>query len=332
MQEAAAQEKPEQPDKSERLCPNCGADLRGPYCHACGQPTRSFIRALPGLVREIAGETLYYDSRMWRTLKTLLLQPGQLSREYVFGKRARYTPPVRLYLVCSILAFLLIGLVINTANVTPWTAQFDQADTGQESSAPSPPSAPTFSFGEGNWDAETNPVELGWLSERGNAWLNRQIQQIADNSTEVQRNPARLLRTAAGMLPQTMFVLLPLFAILVGLFYLFSGRYYIEHLLLQVHNHSFLFLILIALYLIASLRTEIIAAEITGGGLMAGTLGLMSFVIWTWIPVYLWISLKRFYAQGWLMTTVKFLVLAWSYSMLITFGLVAVIVLGLWRL
>ncbi|TVR96644.1 MAG: DUF3667 domain-containing protein [Wenzhouxiangellaceae bacterium] len=332
MQEAAAQEKSEQAEKSERLCPNCGADLRGPYCHACGQPTRSFIRALPGLIREIAGETLYYDSRMWRTLTTLLFKPGQLSREYVFGKRARYTPPVRLYLVCSILAFLLIGLVINTANVTPWTAQFEDSATEQDSSNPAPPSAPSISFGEGNWDAETNPVEIAWLSEGGNAWINQQVQRIADNSTEVQRNPARLLRTAAGMLPQTMFVLLPLFAMLVGLFYLFSGRYYIEHLLLQVHNHSFLFLILIALYLIASLRSSITDAGISGGGLMAGSLTLLSILIWIWIPVYLWMSLKRFYAQGWLMTTSKFLILAWSYSILLTFGLVAIVLLGLWTL
>lgn len=329
MQEAA---KPAKPEQSESLCANCGAELRGPYCHACGQPTRSFIRALPGLIREIAGETLYYDSRMWRTLKTLLLHPGELSREYVFGKRARYTPPVRLYLVCSILAFLLIGLVINTANVTPWTAQFEDSVSEQDVSGPAPPSAPSFSFGEGEWDAESNPVEISWLSERANTWLNRQIQRIADNSTEVQRNPARLMRTAAGMLPQTMFVLLPLFAMLVGLFYLFSGRYYIEHLLLQVHNHSFLFLILIALYLIASLRSSITDAGISGAGLMAGSLTLASVLIWTWIPVYLWMSLKRFYAQGWLMTTIKFLILAWSYSILLTFGLVTVVLLGLWRL
>ncbi|TVQ41797.1 MAG: DUF3667 domain-containing protein [Wenzhouxiangella sp.] len=315
-----------------RLCSNCGAELHGPYCHVCGQPGRNFIRALPGLVREIAGETLYYDSRMWRTLKSLLFQPGLLSREYVHGKRARYTPPVRLYLVCSILAFLLIGLIINTANVAPWTAQFDQIEDQQESSTPSPPRTPGIHFGNEAWDAETNPIELGWLSESGNAWLNRQAQRIADNTTEVQRNPARLLRTAAGMLPQTMFVLLPLFALMVALFYLFAGRYYIEHLLLQVHNHSFLFLALIALYLMASLRTTVIAAEMTGGSILAGSLSVLSSAIWAWIPVYLWLSLKRFYAQGWLLTTVKFLVLAGSYFILLLFGLLAVILLGLWRL
>ncbi len=318
--------------RTDRLCSNCGAELHGLYCHACGQPSRSFIRALPGLIREIAGETLYYDSRMWRTLKALVLQPGLLSTEYVRGKRARYTPPVRLYLVCSILAFLLIGLVINTANVTPWTEQFETSTSAQDSDAPTPPSAPAIHFGSDAWDPETNPIRIGWLGESGNAWLNRQAQRIADNTTEVQRNPARLLRSAASMLPQTMFVLLPLFAALVGLFYLFAGRFYIEHLLLQVHNHSFLFLVLIALYVIASLRSTVVAAEMTGGSIMAGSLSVLSFAIWTWIPVYLWLSLKRFYAQGWLLTTVKFLVLGWSYFFLLTFGLVAVILLGLWRL
>lgn len=311
-------------NRPQRECGNCGAALNGPYCHRCGQPARSFIRALPGLVGEVASETLYYDSRMWRTLKCLLFKPGWLSHEYVAGKRARYTPPVRLYLVASIVAFLVIGLVVNTAKLSgiPDDAAQGFADG----------SGGAIQFGDQDWHPEDNPIQLAWLGETGNAWLNRQVGVIQANAQDAARNPARFVRTAAGMLPQTMFVILPLFSAWVGVFYLFARRYYIEHLLLQVHNHAFLFLNLVALYLIALARDLLGTAGFPGHAALAGLLYWIGIVIWVWIPLYVLISMKRFYRQGWGLTLIKFGLLAGSYFIMLLFALVAVIVLGVWRL
>ncbi len=328
MQANSEADSSSEPGADARLCENCGAPLKGPYCYRCGQPTRSFIRALPGLVREIAGETLYYDSRMWRTLKALLFQPGLLSSAYVAGRRARYTPPVRLYLICSILAFLMVGVIIDTSEIGPWQSQIEAEIV--DASGPNGQSG--LYFGNQPWHAEDNPLTVRGLGEDGNAWLNRQIGRIVDNVAEVQRNPLRFIRNAAGMLPQTMFVLLPLFAAMIALFYLFSGRYYIEHLLLQVHNHSFLFLIIIAQYLLTLAGTRLDAASFGGSAALSGGFSLLNLAIQIWIPVYLFLSLRRFYGQGWLMTSVKFSVLAVSYFFLICFALLGVLVLGLWRL
>ena len=308
----------------ERACSNCGTPLSGPYCHRCGQPARSFVRALPGLVGEIASETLYYDSRMWRTLQRLLFKPGWLSHEYVAGKRARYTPPVRLYLVTSIFAFLIVTLVISTAD---WTAIPDDATQGFADG-----SSGAIQFGGQDWHPEDNPLQLSWLGKAGNAWLNRQIAVIDANARETVRNPARFIRTAAGMLPQTMFVMLPLFSAWVAVFHLFARRYYIEHLLLQVHNHAFLFLSLVGLYLIALLRDLLAEASFFGHGPLSGLLYWMAVAIGLWIPVYVLISMKRFYGQGWALTLAKFFVLSLSYLMMLVFALVAVIILGVWRL
>ena len=217
-------------NRPQRECGNCGATLNGPYCHRCGQPARSLIRALPGLVGEVASETLYYDSRMWRTLKCLLFKPGWLSHEHVHGRRARF------------------------------------------------------------------------------------------------------IRTAASMLPQTMFVILPLFAAWVGVFYLFSGRYYIEHLLLQVHNHAFLFLSMVGLYMIELVRESLSDADFFGHGLLSGLLYWIAVGIWLWIPIYLLISMKRFYRQGWVLTTTKYFMLGLSYQIMLIFVLLAITVLGVWRL
>jgi hypothetical protein len=306
-------------EKPVRLCENCGTVLQGRYCHRCGQPRKSFIRALPGLIGDLASETLYYDSRMWRTLKCLLLQPGFLSSEHVHGRRARYTPPIRLYLVSSIIVFLVVSFVVSGdysgANIT-----LEQSDEN------------TFHFGAEPWHPEDNPLQISWLGEGANAWLNRQVGLMESNTREAARNPARFARTAAGMLPQTMFVILPLFSAWVGLFYLFAKRYYIEHLLLQVHNHAFLFLSLVALYPIALLRDLLANASFVGHGLLAGLLFWTAAVIWLWIPIYILISQKRFYRQGWPLTLVKYLILVTSYFLMLTFALVAVVLLGIWRL
>ncbi|MGY6553749.1 MAG: DUF3667 domain-containing protein [Wenzhouxiangella sp.] len=316
--------KPEQAHTPQRLCSNCGTPLSGSYCHRCGQPARSFIRAIPGLVGELASETLYYDSRMWRTLKHLLVQPGFLSQQYIEGKRARYTPPVRLYLVTSILAFLIVTLVISTADIGGLSDEAAQGFTDGAGGA--------IQFGAEPWHPQDNPLDLPWLSESAKAWANRQVAVLDANAREAVGNPARFVRTAAGMLPQTMFVILPLFSAWVALFYLFARRYYIEHLLLQVHNHAFMFLSLVGLYLIALLRDFLGDASFFGHSLLAGLLYWVAVAIWLWIPAYVLISMKRFYAQGWVLTLAKFLVLGWSYLMMLIFAVLAVVILGVWRL
>lgn len=313
----------------ERLCDNCGTAIRGAYCWRCGQPTRSFIKAMPAVVRDVANDTLSYDSRLWRTLKPLMLSPGFLSREYVSGRRARYSPPFRLYIVTSILAFLAVSFVVDTSQMGTGFGYGPGAEWVPPDAEPTPPS---FQFGAEPWDAEDNPVELSWLGERGNAWLNRQIGRMAENTQEIQRNPGRFVRHLISMLPQMMFVLLPIYAVLVTVLYLFSGRYYIEHLVLQVHNHAFLFLVMIALILLGGMQNALAGTESAAGGFVASSMGWLSTLIKIWIPVYLFISIKRFYRQGWILTTLKFFILSIAYLVLFTLAISFTALIGILNL
>ncbi len=303
-----------------KACENCGAPLCGRYCHRCGQPARSFIRALPGLIGELATETFHYDSRMWRTLNHLLFKPGFLSSEHVNGRRARYTPPIRLYLITSIIAFLVVSLAIGSLDYQ--TPDFEDGEVEVE-----------ILYFEGQpWHPETNPVRIAWMGDNINRWINDQLGLIENNAQTAARDPGRLLRRAASLLPQTMFVILPVFSAWVGVLYLISGRFYIEHLLLQVHNHAFVFLGLTVLYLLDSMQDYLSTVEFRGDGLLAGVLALPGLAILLWMPVYILLSQKRFYGQGWVLTTVKFLALGASYLIMLLFALAAVIVLGMWRL
>ncbi len=88
-------------------CLNCGTRLSGQYCGQCGQRARSRLISLWGLVAEAFGDLFELDSRLWRTIIPLLVRPGQLTRDYLVGRRARYMPPFRSYLVLSLIFFVV---------------------------------------------------------------------------------------------------------------------------------------------------------------------------------------------------------------------------------
>jgi hypothetical protein len=88
-------------------CLNCGRELQGQYCGTCGQRARGRLISLWELLQDAFGDLFEIDSRLWRTLIPLLIRPGRLTRDYLEGKRARYMPPFRMYLVLSVIFFVV---------------------------------------------------------------------------------------------------------------------------------------------------------------------------------------------------------------------------------
>ena len=88
-------------------CLNCGAHLTGQYCGQCGQRAVGRFISIWQLLRDAFGDLLELDSRLWRTMIPLLIRPGLLTKDYLEGRRARYMPPFRMYLVLSLLFFVV---------------------------------------------------------------------------------------------------------------------------------------------------------------------------------------------------------------------------------
>lgn len=91
-------------------CRNCGATLVGRWCHACGQDALDPFGAARLLLAEWADAVWGWDSRLTRTLRLLLTEPGALIAEQVAGRRARFVGPLRLYLVVSAAFFASYAL------------------------------------------------------------------------------------------------------------------------------------------------------------------------------------------------------------------------------
>ena len=94
-------------------CLNCGAALQGNYCHACGQKAASMHLGMHDVVHEAAHEFLHLDGKILKTVKLLIIRPGELTREFLAGRRARYISPVRLYLTFSLIFFTLAAILPN---------------------------------------------------------------------------------------------------------------------------------------------------------------------------------------------------------------------------
>ena len=98
----------------ENYCRNCGTTLTGEYCPVCGQRDIDLERPLGTLLGEVLRETFEFDGRAFRTVSTLFARPGFLTNEFLAGHRRRYTPPFRLYLVISILFFVVAAWTAGT--------------------------------------------------------------------------------------------------------------------------------------------------------------------------------------------------------------------------
>ncbi len=90
-------------------CLNCGTLLAGDYCSQCGQHAHAH-RTVSAFLHDLAHGVLHFEGKVWRTLPMLLWHPGELTRDYVEGKRARFVSPMALFLFSVFLMFAVLGM------------------------------------------------------------------------------------------------------------------------------------------------------------------------------------------------------------------------------
>jgi len=173
------------------------------------------------------------------------------------------------------------------------------------------------------WDAKTNPLTFQWLPAFANRWINAQIAHASSNVSRMQQDPSLFKDAILSAVPSTLFVLLPVFALMLKVLYLFKRRLYMEHLIVALHSHAFLCLTLLLVFLSMALRDAI------GPGALHGLLGWVEGLLFAWMPIYLLRMQKHVYGQGWTMTLLKYCVLGFSYVMLLSFGAVFTVLASL---
>lgn len=90
-------------------CLNCGTDLIGHYCAECGQAAH-LHRSFAAIGHDLAHGVLHFEGKIWTTLPELALRPGELTRRYIHGERAKFVSPFALFLFSAFLMYAIFSL------------------------------------------------------------------------------------------------------------------------------------------------------------------------------------------------------------------------------
>jgi len=229
------------PPPPPRACLNCGAvllplaDATAPrFCGACGQETTVKPPTLGEFVQQFGGAYLSTEGALWRTLKLLLIKPGELTRLYLAGKRKHYLLPLRLYLTISVLLLLALrlsgALQVNVED--PPTAAIESKKANVS----------ILTFDNGTGLGLRNGV---FYCDNFPAWLCKRAQRRLDIDPKAVADALDQFKDRfIGNVGAAMFLLLPSFALWLKIVYLNRGLRYTEHLVFALHVHAFWFLAL----------------------------------------------------------------------------------------
>lgn len=419
-------------------CENCATPLQGEFCHHCGQSAHNPLRNLGHALEEVFESFWHVDGRIFRTLRLLFI-PGRVTVEYLAGHRVRFIPPLRLFVILSLLTFFVGRLVLAfepQVNVGGEAVSFRGDDTVAEveqrrgrlleelaekereaaetpgpdaarvaarariesqaaariaelrkGKVPAPNAAAeaelaaealavTDAPAEGDGDADGSgpgdaagakqPAAAGtatpaepsagppaeparersvagddgddeddddscedlrrraddrpWLPAFADRWINTRVVRACENFRHVDTEGSRLFEAGMAAVPSALFVLMPVFALLLKLVYLGSGRSYLEHLVAALYSHAFLLLMLLVLFLLSASENIGVPGWLRGLGYAA---------VWIWIPLYLWKMQRRVYGGGWLSNLVRYTIIGCTYFVLVSLATAYAVLMGI---
>ncbi|GHA82513.1 DUF3667 domain-containing protein [Cognatilysobacter bugurensis] len=174
------------------------------------------------------------------------------------------------------------------------------------------------------WHEHDNPLAVGWLPAFANQWLNRRLANAERNVARIDESGGLAMASLAlASVPSALFVLVPVFALLLRLIYVGSARGYLEHLVVALYSHAFMLIVLLAGFLLA------IANALLPGTAVDQTIDVLHGALWLSVPAYLLVMQKRVYQQRWLVTAGKYLLLGGAYFMLVLAAVIYTMFAGL---
>jgi hypothetical protein len=190
-------------------CPNCGAQLHGAFCQSCGQKAAIHLGVVD-VFHEVGHEFFHLDGKIFATIRVLFTRPGELTKDFIEGRRTRYIGPLRLYLTFSLLFFFLVAVLPGGS------ASFLNITTSEGKSS-------------------------GW-SFKADATPKRQ-QAAPPAGIDAQRRQEIADRFFHNV-PRVIFALMPAAALITLAVFRRRQPYFVAHLYYSVHLHAFVFAVL----------------------------------------------------------------------------------------
>ena len=358
--------------RKEKNCLNCGHHVEEHFCPKCGQENIEVKEDALHMVAHAIADYFHFEHKFFGTLKPLLLKPGELTKQYVAGKRVAFIHPIRLYIFVSIVFFLIIlsgakkekqDVVVEKPETTvtkPTTKtnvdslQAEKLKSVEESLKYVPNSGglrdsilkeAKAEIAKDTSDTDAISIKTGkrkknklrstyWGTkdttvvdyERKQAALSKDKRDgfvkhyFIKRTIELNKYPnpgEKFLDDMLHNIPKMMFLLLPLFALILKLVYINKEKYYYEHLIYSFHLHSAIFLSILVTMLFQWLFAFVYDIS-----------GWLSFFCIVYIIWYIYRSLRTFYGSTRWVTVLKFFFLNFCYSILLTICFLIIIAIS----
>ncbi len=314
-------------------CLNCGAALQGPFCHACGQHDFDIHRSFWHTFLEALENIFHFDAKLFRNFVTLLFHPGRLTAAFNAGQRASQVPPFRLYIFTAFVFFLLVF-----ATGTKEDALNFDSTTGKQG-------------GRAGFTLDGQPVSVkqaigATTNPEFAEELKKELEEIdrAVKAAEAKR-PAReksefeswaeaqgrramepefrreIGKRFLSAVPKMLLLCLPFFALFTRFLFRKSGQVYLQHLVVALHFHIFIFIWLM-------FRDG--WAFLLGAAGFEAMRGWFEFACNGWLGLYPVLMLRHLFVNSWKLTFFKSAVLAFCYTLTLAFGFLLTLALLFW--
>lgn len=295
-------------------CPNCGTVYAGNFCNRCGQSANEVNKPFKEFVSDFLGSLYAFDWRFWNSVKVLFTRPEKLSSEYLKGKRASFTPPFKLYFFVSFIFFFVVnwkaesGMDGNNTLFSLGESEFiiegERDSLRQEQLVQNKPENIVFNIDSLKVDKEHQQDSVH-EAESIFSVNDQKLKEVFKDQSSRKLFVEKALKYSSWML----FLLMPLYALLLMLFHFRRQKYFVGHLVFAINTHTLFFLIFTIMLLI-DFRFE--------------------WILMLLLAYYMVRSMKKFYKQPWGKAILKFFILTTLYNfvLLAAFVLVFVISVG----
>lgn len=272
--------------RKEKDCLNCGHVVEENFCPQCGQENIVVKEDALHMVTHAIADYFHFEHKFFGTLKPLLLKPGKLTQQYVDGKRVAFIHPIRLYIFVSIVFFIVI--LNRTASDIKLDNETEIENSNHKTQNNKTNNSKKINFSS-NWNVKQNTVKE---YEKSQDSLPKTLKDgffkhlIIKKNLELNAYPnptEKFIEAILHNIPKMMFLLLPLFALILKLTYYKRNKYYYEHLIYSFHTQSAIFISVLFVMLLSWICSSAINIQ-----------GVLTVICLGYIMWYIYRSLKTF--------------------------------------
>lgn len=306
----------------DKTCLNCGHVVEKKYCPNCGQENKETKESFHYLFLHTIEDLVHYDSSFWKTIKLLLFHPAILTKEYLSGKRKKYVAPVKLYIFISFITFFILSLLPTTETNNEAVTKNTQKETTQHKKE-----KPFIQIEEleaiksvEEYDSIQKTLPESQRASGLAEYFEKHLIKVYTENTQ-QEFSKKLIADIFKSIPKALFIIMPLFALIIWLFHNKQKWYYFDHGVFTLHYFSMLLLSFTILSLL-----EWLFSLFSNSINLSSVLNFLVFMLLSWWLFYFYRSHSKMYGESKSISRIKATAILFINLILISFILFILLV------